>query len=164
MKVPVPWFLKRAVIEAPFVVLAFLLPIFGTDPRTDFLGLSLSVEGSLAGWNILVKGTLGVLISLTLAATTAPGDLLKGLQTLKVPAPLIMIATLMLRYGEVVVGEAKRMRVARISRRRRPGSSGRRARPRAQSAHCSSGPTNAERGCASRWCRAAGRAVLEVPR
>ncbi len=114
--VPALWFLKRAVIEAPFVVLAFLLPIFGTDPRTDFLGLSISVEGTLAGWNILVKGTIGVLISLTLAATTAPGDLLKGLRTLKVPAPLIMIATLMLRYGEVVVGEAKRMRVARISR------------------------------------------------
>ena len=60
---PVLWFLKRAVIEAPFVVLAFLLPIFGTDPRTDFLGLSVSVEGTLAGWNILAKGTLGVLIS-----------------------------------------------------------------------------------------------------
>ncbi len=110
------WFLKRAVIEVPFVVLAFLLPFFGTDPRTDVLGVSVSVEGTLAGWNILVKGTLGVLISLTLAATTAPGDLFKGLQRLRVPAPLIMIATLMLRYGEVVVGEAKRMRVARISR------------------------------------------------
>ncbi|MCP2250769.1 cobalt/nickel transport system permease protein [Lentzea aerocolonigenes] len=115
-RVPALWFVKRAVIEVPFVVLAFLLPIFGTDPRTGFLGLSVSVEGSLAGWNILAKGTLGVLVSLTLAATTAPGDLLKALQTLKVPAPLIMIATLMLRYGEVVVGEAKRMRVARISR------------------------------------------------
>ncbi|GHH58317.1 hypothetical protein GCM10017774_79480 [Lentzea cavernae] len=115
-RVPPLWFVKRAVIETPFVVLAFLLPIFGTDPRTDFLGLSVSVEGSLAGWNILAKGTLGVLISLTLAATTAPGELLRGLQTLRVPAPLIMIATLMLRYGEVVVGEAKRMRVARISR------------------------------------------------
>ena len=115
-RVPVRWFVKRAVIEAPFVVLAFLLPIFGTDPRTDFLGVSVSVEGALAGWNILAKGTLGVLISLTLAATTAPGELLRGLQTLRVPAPLIMIATLMLRYGEVVVGEAKRMRVARISR------------------------------------------------
>jgi cobalt/nickel transport system permease protein len=115
-RVPVLWFVKRAVIEVPFVVLAFLLPIFGTDPRTGFLGLSVSVEGSLAGWNILAKGTLGVLVSLTLAATTAPGDLLRGLQVLKVPAPLIMIATLMLRYGEVVVGEAKRMRVARISR------------------------------------------------
>jgi cobalt/nickel transport system permease protein len=115
-RVPALWFVKRAVIEVPFVVLAFLLPIFGTDPRTDVLGFPVSVEGSLAGWNILAKGTLGVLVSLTLAATTAPGDLLRGLQTLKVPAPLIMIATLMLRYGEVVVGEAKRMHVARISR------------------------------------------------
>ncbi|NGY60690.1 cobalt ECF transporter T component CbiQ [Lentzea sp. NEAU-D13] len=115
-RVPALWFVKRAVIEVPFVVLAFLLPIFGTDPRTDFLGFSVSVEGTLAGWNILAKGTLGVLVSLTLAATTAPGELLRGLQALRVPAPLIMIATLMLRYGEVVVGEAKRMRVARISR------------------------------------------------
>ncbi len=115
-RIPPSWFASRALIELPFVVLALVLPFTGHGPRTDFLGLSVSVEGSLAGWNILAKGTLGVLVSLTLAATTAPQDLLLGLQRLRMPSVLVTIATLMLRYAEVVVAEAKRMRVARISR------------------------------------------------
>ena len=115
-RVPVSWFASRALIELPFVVLAVLLPLVGHGRRVDFLGVAVSVDGALAGWNILAKGTLGVLVSLTLAATTAPHDLLLGLQRLRTPSVLITIATLMLRYGEVIVGEAQRMRIARISR------------------------------------------------
>jgi cobalt/nickel transport system permease protein len=115
-RVPVSWFASRALIELPFVVLAVLLPLVGHGRRVDFLGVAVSVEGALAGWNILAKGTLGVLVSLTLAAATAPHDLLLGLQRLRTPSVLITIATLMLRYGEVIVGEAQRMRIARISR------------------------------------------------
>jgi cobalt/nickel transport system permease protein len=115
-RVPVRWFAARSVIEAPFVLLALLLPFTGAGDRVDVLGVSVSEEGALAGWNILAKGTLGLLTSLTLAATTAPQDILLGLQRLRMPSVLITIATLMLRYAEVIVGEAKRMRVARISR------------------------------------------------
>nr|WP_042183067.1 cobalt ECF transporter T component CbiQ [Kibdelosporangium sp. MJ126-NF4]CEL15336.1 Transmembrane component NikQ of energizing module of nickel ECF transporter [Kibdelosporangium sp. MJ126-NF4]CTQ95624.1 Transmembrane component NikQ of energizing module of nickel ECF transporter [Kibdelosporangium sp. MJ126-NF4] len=115
-RVPVRWFAARAVIEVPFVLLAVLLPFVGGGQRTEFLGLSVSVEGSLAGWNILVKGTLGVLVSLTMAATTSHRDLIAGLQRLRVPSLFITIATLMTRYVEVIVEEARRMRVARISR------------------------------------------------
>jgi cobalt/nickel transport system permease protein len=114
--IPVRWFAPRALIELPFVVLAVLLPVLGGGRRVDFLGISVSVDGTLAGWNILAKGTLGVLVSLTLAATTPHRDLLVGLQRLRVPGLLITIATLMLRYVEVIVGEARRMRVARICR------------------------------------------------
>jgi len=78
--------------------------------------VSLSVAGLLAGWNIVIKGTLGVLTSLTLAATTMPRDLLIGLQRLRMPNTITTIATLMLRYLEVIIGEARRMRIARISR------------------------------------------------
>ena len=115
-RVPVRWFAARSVIELPFVLLAVLLPFTGGGDRVDVLGVPVSEEGALAGWNIVVKGTLGLLTSLTLAATTAPHDLLLGLQRLRLPPVLVTIATLMLRYAEVIVGEAKRMRVARISR------------------------------------------------
>jgi cobalt/nickel transport system permease protein len=115
-RVPAGWFLKRSVIELPFVVLALVLPLVGHGRRVDVLGVAVSVEGALAGWNILAKGTLGVLVSLTLAATTAPNDLLLGMQRLRTPSVLITIATLMLRYAEVIVAEAQRMRIARISR------------------------------------------------
>jgi cobalt/nickel transport system permease protein len=119
-RIPVRWFAARALVEVPFVVLAVLLPLVGGGERVGFLGLPVSVPGALAGWNILVKGTLGVLVSLTLAGTTTQRDLLLGLQRLRVPSLLITIATLMLRYVEVLVAEARRMRTARICRGHHP--------------------------------------------
>ncbi len=115
-RIPPGWILRRSVIEAPFVVLAVLLPFTGGEPRLEWLGLSLSEPGLLGAWNILIKGTLGVLTSLTLAATTPLRDLLIGLQRLRAPALVITIATLMLRYIDVIAAEARRMRLARISR------------------------------------------------
>jgi cobalt/nickel transport system permease protein len=103
-RVPVSHFAKRAYIEVPFVFVAVLMPVIGGP------------AGALAGWNILAKGTLGVLTSLTLAATTTPRDLIVGLQRLRTPAILTTIATLMLRYLEVIAAESRRMRLARISR------------------------------------------------
>jgi cobalt/nickel transport system permease protein len=103
-RVPVGHYAKRAFIEVPFVLVAVLMPVIG------------GAAGALAGWNILAKGTLGVLTSLTLAATTTPRDLIIGLQRLRTPAVLTTIATLMLRYLEVIAAEARRMRLARISR------------------------------------------------
>lgn len=115
-RIPLGWIAARSLIEAPFVVLAVLLPFTGGDPRIEWLGLSLSEPGLLGAWNILIKGTLGVLTSLTLAATTPLRDLLLGLQRLRAPSLVVTIATLMLRYIDVIAGEARRMRLARISR------------------------------------------------
>ncbi|MDI2029479.1 cobalt ECF transporter T component CbiQ [Saccharopolyspora sp. TS4A08] len=115
-RIPPRWMLTRLLIEVPFVVLALLLPFTAGGPTTDFAGLGLSTEGLLAGFNILVKGTLGLGTSLLLAATTAPREIVLGLQRLRAPKLVITIITLMLRYAEVIVAEAGRMRVARISR------------------------------------------------
>ncbi|MFC4145679.1 cobalt ECF transporter T component CbiQ [Micromonospora mangrovi] len=110
------WLLGRALIELPFVLFAFALPFLGAGERVEVAGLPLSVDGLLGGWNILAKGTLGVLVSLLLAATTTTRDLIVGLDRLRCPQILTQIATFMLRYLEVLVGEARRMRVARVSR------------------------------------------------
>ncbi|GIF14778.1 cobalt ECF transporter T component CbiQ [Actinoplanes teichomyceticus] len=115
-RVPVLWLLKRATIELPFVLLAVALPIFGHGERVDWLGMSLSVEGLHGAWNIFAKGTLGVLASLLLAATTTMRDLLIGLDRLRVPAVFTQIATFMLRYLDVLADDARRMRIARLSR------------------------------------------------
>jgi cobalt/nickel transport system permease protein len=115
-RIPPGWIARRSLIEAPFVVLAVLLPISGGAPHVEWLGLTLSQPGLLGAWNILVKGTLGVLTSLTLAATTPMRELLLGLQRLHAPTLAVTIATLMLRYVDVIVAEARRMRVARLSR------------------------------------------------
>ena len=115
-RVPAGWLARRSLIELPFVVLALALPFLGAGERVTWLGLHLSVEGLYGGWNILAKGTLGVLASLVLAATTTTRDLIIGLDRLHCPQILTQIATFMLRYLDVLVGEARRMRVARLSR------------------------------------------------
>ncbi|GAB3072888.1 cobalt ECF transporter T component CbiQ [Micromonospora schwarzwaldensis] len=110
------WLLGRALIELPFVLFAFALPFLGAGERVGVAGLSLSVDGLHGAFNILAKGTLGVLASLLLAATTTTRDLILGLDRLRCPQILTQIATFMLRYLEVLVGEARRMRLARVSR------------------------------------------------
>ncbi|SCL52847.1 cobalt/nickel transport system permease protein [Micromonospora citrea] len=110
------WLLSRSLIELPFVLFAVALPFLGAGERVDVLGVSLSSDGLLGAWNIVAKGTLGVLASLLLAATTTTRDLIVGLDRLRCPQILTQIATFMLRYLDVLVGEARRMRVARVSR------------------------------------------------
>lgn len=110
------WLALRSLIELPFVLLAFALPFLGHGERVHWLGLSLSVDGLYGMWNIIAKGTLGVFSSLLLAATTSPRDLLLGLDRLRCPALVTQIATFMLRYLDVLAAEARRMRIAQLSR------------------------------------------------
>ena len=115
-RVPPAYILKRTVIEVPFVLFAVLLPFVATGPQTEVLGVSVSQHGLEAGIALLVKGTLGVLASLTLAATTEPQELLVGLERLRLPQQLVQIMSFMVRYLDVVTGEMQRMKVARESR------------------------------------------------
>ena len=114
--VPPPYILKRLLVEVPFVVFAVLMPFIATGPRTDVLGVSVSEAGLLAGWALLAKGTLGVLASLTLAATTEARDILVGLERLRLPQQLVQIMGFMIRYVDVVTDEMRRMRIALESR------------------------------------------------
>jgi cobalt/nickel transport system permease protein len=107
---------RHLLIGLPFVAFAVLLPFVAVGPQVDVAGLSLSVRGLEAAWNLLVKGTLGISTSLVLAATTAPQALLQGLVRLRTPAALVSILAFMVRYADVVGGELTRMRIARESR------------------------------------------------
>jgi cobalt/nickel transport system permease protein len=115
-RVPAGWLLKRSTIELPFVLLAVVLPFAGHGERVDWLGMSLSVDGLYGAWNIFAKGTLGVLASLLLAATTTMRDLILGLDRLRCPTVITQIMTFMLRYLDVLIDDARRMRIARLSR------------------------------------------------
>ena len=115
-RVPLTYILKRSVVELPFVLFAVLLPFVATGPQTEVLGVTVSQHGLQAGIALLVKGTLGVLASLTLAATTEPQDLLAGLERLRLPEQLVQIMAFMVRYLDVVTGEMQRMKVAREAR------------------------------------------------
>ena len=115
-RVPARTVLKRMVVEVPFVLFAVLLPFVAHGPRVEVLGLSLSESGLLGGWNVLAKGTLGVVASILLAATTEPRTLLLGVERLRLPPLMVQIMSFMLRYTDVVGAEMARMRVARESR------------------------------------------------
>ncbi len=107
---------RRLVFELPFVAFAVFLPLIGQGQRREVLGLSLSVDGLWGAWNIVVKGTLGVAATAVLAATTSVPELLRGFERLRMPRLLTAIMGFMIRYGEVIGDELRRMQVARIAR------------------------------------------------
>ncbi|MGP3983731.1 cobalt ECF transporter T component CbiQ [Streptomyces sp. KR80] len=115
-RVPAGHLLKRLLIEVPFVVSAASLPFVADGPYVEAFGLSLSEPGLWGAWNILAKGTLGVAASVLLASTTELRELLLGLQRLRMPSLLVQIASFMIRYGDVIGDEMRRMRIARASR------------------------------------------------
>ncbi len=114
--VPAGYLAKRMLIETPFVLFAVAVPFIAEGPRVDVLGLSLSEPGLWAAWALLAKGTIGVLASLTLAATTEQQDVLVGLRKLRLPDMIVQIMGFMLRYLDVVTAEMGRMTTAMRSR------------------------------------------------
>ena len=121
-RVPLLYVVRRMVVEVPFVVFAVLIPFVATGPRTEVLGLTVSEPGLLAAWGLLAKGSLGVMSSLTLAATTEPSDVLAGLRRLRMPELLVQIMSFMIRYLDVVTADLGRMLVAMRSRGVEPRS------------------------------------------
>lgn len=115
-RVPALVVLRRMVVEVPFVLFAVLLPFIATGPQVQVLGLGLSEEGLLGAWNILAKGTLGVVAAILLAATTPARSLLLGVERLRMPPLMVQIMSFMFRYADVVGAEMTRMKVARESR------------------------------------------------
>ncbi|MET9804383.1 cobalt ECF transporter T component CbiQ [Streptomyces sp. NPDC006368] len=115
-RVPAGFVLRRLVIEIPFVAFAFLMPFVVPGEQTHLLGVPLSIPGLWDAWNVLAKGTLGVAASVLLAATTELRALLLGLQRLGLPPLLVQIASFMVRYGDVITDEMRRMSIARRSR------------------------------------------------
>ncbi|MFD5032475.1 cobalt ECF transporter T component CbiQ [Streptomyces sp. NPDC058220] len=115
-RVPAGFLLRRLLIEIPFVAFAVLMPFVVPGEQVRFLGLSLSVPGLWGAWNVLAKGTLGVAASVILASTTELRSLLLGLQRLRLPPLLVQIASFMIRYGDVITDEMRRMSIARRSR------------------------------------------------
>ncbi|EFL15640.1 cobalt ECF transporter T component CbiQ [Streptomyces sp. C] len=115
-RIPAGFMLRRMLIEVPFVLFAVLMPFVSQGERVEVLGMSLSVSGLWGAWNVLAKGTLGVAASVLLASTTELRALLLGLQRLKLPPLLVQIASFMIRYGDVITDELRRMSIARRSR------------------------------------------------
>ena len=109
-RVPARSVLPRLAVELPFLLFALLLPFVALGP------LTVSQPGVEAAGALVLKGTAGVVAAVAFSVTTRPRDLVRALQHLRVPDPLVVIASFMVRYVDVVTDQLRRMRVARASR------------------------------------------------
>jgi len=90
-KLPIATVAKRSLIEIPFIFFALLMPFFGSGERFEVGSLNLYRDGLLAGASIVAKGTLGILVAINLSATTTAREILRGLEILKMPTPMVQI-------------------------------------------------------------------------
>ena len=115
-RLPARLVLGRLAVITPFVVVALFLPFLGHGPRSDLGPLSVSVDGTWAAWNIIVKATLGAAAAIVVSATTTLPAVLDGLVRLRVPRVLVAIVSSMVRYLELLAGQLGRMRQSMTAR------------------------------------------------
>lgn len=103
-RVPVAGLAIRLVVEIPFLVFIVALPLVaGAD--------GLALAGAIAA-----KATLVVLATGVLSATTPAGEIVAGLERLRVPPAFTAIGALAARYLQVVLDELRRVNTARLAR------------------------------------------------
>jgi cobalt/nickel transport system permease protein len=96
---------RGRIVLLPVALVALLAPLTGSWEVAAGVG---------------AKATIGVVAAVLLGATTAFPALLRGLESLRMPRLMVLIAGLMYRYLFVVVEEVGRMRAALASRAYRP--------------------------------------------
>jgi len=121
-KVPPLYVLKRSLVIVPFVLMIVIFNMF-LKPGEIVVSfniwhwqVSITDEGLLFSWNVLIKAWLSVLSLTLLSSTTQFSELLKGLEQLRMPRVLVMTLSFMYRYIFVLIDEVIRMKQARDSR------------------------------------------------
>jgi cobalt/nickel transport system permease protein len=113
------WSRMRVILPLVVFAAAFV-PFVRGGPEVEVGPLSLSEAGLATFALVTVKATIGAVGAVLLGATTAFPDVLHGLERLRVPRLLTVIAGFMYRYAFVIVDEARRMRAALAARAYRP--------------------------------------------
>jgi cobalt/nickel transport system permease protein len=112
---------SRAKVVLPLVVfVAVFVPFVRGGERIDLGPLAVSREGLETFAGVSSKALIGTVSAVLLSATTSFPDVLHGLERMRAPRLLILIASFMYRYLFVIGGEARRMRVALAARGYRP--------------------------------------------
>ena len=109
---------RRVRVLLPLVLLASaLLPFVRTGGAALELGpLTMHTEGLESFATIAAKASIGMFSAVLLGATTSFPAVLRGLEAMRVPRLLVLIAAFMYRYLFVIAGEAGRMRAALLAR------------------------------------------------
>jgi cobalt/nickel transport system permease protein len=121
-RVPAAVVWRRARIVLPLVLfVAVFVPFLRRGGATHALGpLTVSDTGLAVLAEVAAKATIGTVSAVLLGATTSFPDVLRGLESLRVPRLFTLIAALMYRYLFVVVEEVQRLRTGLAARGYRP--------------------------------------------
>lgn len=121
-KIPICFILKRSLVIIPFVLMiAIFIPFFKEGKVAGgysfgTIRLTVTYNGLLIFWNVLVKAYLSILCMILLAASTRFSNLLNALEGMRFPKLIIMVLSFMYRYMYVLVDELMRMKRAKDSR------------------------------------------------
>jgi cobalt/nickel transport system permease protein len=113
---------RRARVVLPLVLfVAVFIPFAREGDRHWSLGpIGVSDTGLALLAEVSAKAVIGTVCAVVLAATTPVSDLIRGLEALRVPRLLTLIAAFMYRYLFVIRDELRRMRTALSARGYRP--------------------------------------------
>jgi len=121
-RMPLSFILKRSLSVIPFVLMiAIFIPFF---KKGEIIGgysfgalkLTLTYDGLMVLWNVLVKSYLSVLALIVLTGTTKFTRLIRGLERLKCPKIIVMILSFMYRYIFLLEDVLEKMLQAKASR------------------------------------------------
>jgi cobalt/nickel transport system permease protein len=112
---------RGRLVLVPVLLVACLLPLLRTGGATYALGpLVLHEAGLLVLAAVAAKATIGTASAVLLGSTTSFPALLAGLEAMRAPRLLVLIAGFMYRYLFVLAAEVERMRAALVARAFRP--------------------------------------------
>jgi cobalt/nickel transport system permease protein len=120
----VVWSRVRVILPLVVFVAAFV-PFVRGGEAVQAGPLALSEAGLATFALVTAKAAIGALGAVLLGATTSFPDILHGLERLRAPRLLVVIAGFMYRYVFVIADEARRMRAALTARAYRPRHVGR---------------------------------------
>lgn len=121
-RLPVAELWRRARWVLPLVLIVGLfLPLVRTGGQAWDLGPLTVHEAGLAVFaQVAAKTVIGVFSAVVLTSTTSFPDVIAGLEAMRLPRVLVLIASLMYRYLYVIVEDVGRMRSALAARAYRP--------------------------------------------
>jgi cobalt/nickel transport system permease protein len=119
LRVDIPKLVKRSLLVLPFCIstvpLVFRSPIDFWIPVGNWMP-GINLAGLHQALSIIIKSFVSVQFAALLIMTTSFGEIMTALRAFGIPKVMISVMTMMWRYLDVILDEARRMMQARAAR------------------------------------------------